>query len=120
VRGPRSHCGWVKGPLGRRPDLRVALPSMAVLGLLDDPRSALPTQVTSEAGCQWPVMAAGEQVAKRFDALNPQRPIRRWGTPRGLQIFDLQYVCTAAGISCRDDNQCRCQTKAEEKYFPEQ
>jgi hypothetical protein len=65
-------------------------------------------------------MVGGGAIAKRFDALNPQRPIRRWGAPRGLQIFDLQYVCTAAGISCRDDNQCRRQSKAEEKDFPEQ
>jgi hypothetical protein len=37
-----------------------------------------------------------------------------------LQIFDLQCVGTAAGISRCDDNQCRDQSKAEEKGFPEQ
>ena len=66
------------------------------------------------------VMAAGEGVAKALDALNSQWPIRGWGAPRGLQILDLQYVRTAAGMSRCDDNECRDQIKAEEKDFPAQ
>jgi len=37
-----------------------------------------------------------------------------------LQILDFQYVRTATGMSRRDDNQYRDQTKAEEKDFPAQ
>jgi hypothetical protein len=72
----------------------------------------------SEAG--WRVMAAGEAVAKRFGSLNLQWLIRGRLAPCGLQIFDLQYVRAAAGLTRCDDGQYRNQTKAEEKDFPAQ
>ena len=64
---------------------------------------------------RWRVRVAGEAVA-----LNSQWLIRGRLAPRGLQIFDVQYVRAAPGMSRSDDGEYRNQTKAEEKDFPAQ
>ena len=65
-------------------------------------------------------MTASEGIAKHLDALNKQWPIGMRRAPSGLQILDLQHVRTPAGVTRCDDNECRDQSKAEEKDFPAQ
>jgi hypothetical protein len=62
----------------------------------------------------------GRSWLRRQAPLNSQWLIRGWRAPCGLQIFNLQYVCTAAGLIRCDDGEYRDQTKAEEKDFPAQ
>jgi hypothetical protein len=83
------------------------------------PGGSLPQQIAGRPRCELEVDSQLVRVAKCF-TLNSKWPIRRWGAPCGLQVLDLQYVRTAAGIAHCDDNECRDQSKGEEKDFPAQ
>jgi hypothetical protein len=93
----------------------VTLPGVAVFGLFDDPPAGLPAKV---GGGGLPM--AGHGVVKGSPgafALNSQG-LRGWRAPCGLQVLDLQYVCTAAGLTRCHDSEYRYQSKAEEKDLP--